>query len=118
MAAVVKETYSLIKIIHPISPNYGCENGVKQIKITEKNLCQLLRTKSLPSRAACIKYFSLFLPLLPYICRVDVIYLTCLVFLKAPNGSFGYLVLQLPLLKKSNYEDRTEANILRPIGNF
>ena len=33
--AVVRQTYSFIKIMQPISPNYNGENGVKQIKITE-----------------------------------------------------------------------------------
>ena len=76
IAAEVRETYSFIKIMQPISSNYNWENGVKQIKITEENLlqscilCQLLRTKS---------YHYL-----PYICLVDVIYLTCLVFVKSP----------------------------------
>ena len=63
------ETYSFIKIMQPISPNYNWKNGVKQIKITEENLsqsctfCQLLRTKTLASRSKCIKHFFLFLPL-------------------------------------------------------
>ena len=63
IAAVFRETYSFIKIMQPISPNYNWENGVKQIKITEENLsqscilCQLLRTKTLPSGSKCIKYF-------------------------------------------------------------
>ena len=43
MAAVVRETYFLMKIMHLINPNYDGENGVKQIKITEylleKNIC-------------------------------------------------------------------------------
>ena len=42
IAAVVKETYSYIKIMQPISPNYNWENGIKQIKITEGNLHQNL----------------------------------------------------------------------------
>ena len=29
IAAVVRETYSFIKIMQPISPNYNWENGVK-----------------------------------------------------------------------------------------
>ena len=55
--------------MQPISPNYNWENGVKQIKITEKNLsqscilCQLLRTKILSSGSKCIKHFFLFLQL-------------------------------------------------------
>ena len=70
IAAVVRETYPFIKIIQPISPNYNCENGVKQIKITEENFskscifCQLLRTKTLASGSKCIKHFFLFIPLL------------------------------------------------------
>ena len=35
------ETYSFIKIMQPISPNYNWENAVKQIKITEENLPQI-----------------------------------------------------------------------------
>ena len=76
--------------MQPISPNYNWENGVKQIKITEENLsqscvlCQLLRTKTLASGSKCIKHFFYFYHYLPYICWVDVIYLTCLVFLKSP----------------------------------
>ena len=68
-AAVVRETYSFIKIMQLISPNYNWENGVKQIQITEKNLsqrcilCPLLRTKILASGSKCIKHFSLLLPL-------------------------------------------------------
>ena len=38
IAAVVREIYSFIKIMQPISLNYNWENGVKQIKITEENL--------------------------------------------------------------------------------
>ena len=73
--------------MHPISPSYGWENGVKQIKITEKNLsqscvlCQLLRSKTLASGSACIKHFSFFYHYLPYVCRVNVIYLTRLVLM-------------------------------------
>ena len=40
IAAVVKETYSFIKIMQPLRPNYNWENGVKRIKITEENLSQ------------------------------------------------------------------------------
>ena len=63
IAEVVRETYSFLKIMQPISPNYNWENGVKQIKITEKNLpkscilCQLLRTKTLASESKYIKHF-------------------------------------------------------------
>ena len=90
IVAVIRETYSFVKIMQPISPNYNWENGVKQIKITEENLsqscilCQLLRTKTLASGSKCIKHFFYFYHYLPYICWVDVIYLTCLVFLKSP----------------------------------
>ena len=68
IAAVVRETYSFIKIMQSISPNYNWENGVKQIRllktICHKSciLCQLLRRKTLASGYKCIKYF-LFLPL-------------------------------------------------------
>ena len=61
------------------------------MQITEENLsqscvlCQLLGTKTLASGSKFIKHFSLFLLLFwPYICLADVIYLTCLVFLKYP----------------------------------
>ena len=63
IAAVVRETYSLIKITQPISPNYNWENGVKQINITKENLsqscilCQLLRTKALASGSKYMKHF-------------------------------------------------------------
>ena len=73
IAAVVRETYSLIKITQPISPNYNWENGVKQINITEENLsqscilCQLLRTKTLASGSKCIKHFFYFYTCLPYL---------------------------------------------------
>ena len=40
IAAVVRETYSFIKMLQTISLNYNWENGVKQIKITEENLSQ------------------------------------------------------------------------------
>ena len=63
IAAVVREIYSFIKIMQPISPNYNWENGVKQIKIIEENLlqicilCQLLRTKTLASGSKYVKHF-------------------------------------------------------------
>ena len=38
IAAIVREKYSFIKIMQPISPNYNGENRVKQIKVTEENL--------------------------------------------------------------------------------
>ena len=69
IAVIVRETYSFNKIMQPISPNYDRENGIKQIKITEKYLsqsyilCQLLRTKALASGSKSIKYIFLFLPL-------------------------------------------------------
>ena len=73
----------------PISQNYDSENGAKQINITEENLsqscilCQLLRKKTLASVSKCFKkiFFDHYLP---YICWLDVIYLTLLVFLKSP----------------------------------
>ena len=78
IAAIVRETYSFIKIKQSISPYYNWENGAKQIrllknichkscillkKICHKSciLCQLLREKTLASRSKCIKHF--FLPL-------------------------------------------------------
>ena len=42
IAAVVRKTYSSIKIMQPLSSNYNWENGVKQIKITEEYLSQKL----------------------------------------------------------------------------
>ena len=91
IAAVARETYSFIKITQAISPNFNWENGVKQIKITEENssksciLCQLLRAKTLVSGSKYINHFlKIFITILPDICWVDVIYLTCLVFLKSP----------------------------------
>ena len=72
------------------SPSYNWENGVKQIRLLKKIchksciLCQLLRTKTLASGSKCIKHFFYFYHYLPYICWVDVIYLTCLAFLKSP----------------------------------
>ena len=86
IVAVVRETYSFIKIMQAISLNYNWENGVKQIKITEENLsqscilCQLLRTKS--QNASNI--FVYLCQYLPYICWVHVIYLIRLAFLKSP----------------------------------
>ena len=103
IAAVVRETYFFIKIMQPISPNYNWENGVKQIKITEENLsqscilCQLLRTKTLASGSKCIKHFFYFYHYLPYICWVDVIYLTCLVFLKSPWWLVWIFCAPMPL---------------------
>ena len=89
--SVVRETYCFIKIKQHISPNYNWENRIKQIKITEENLSQscilrpLLRTKTLASGSKCIKIFPFsFCHYFPYICWVNVIYLTCLVFLKSP----------------------------------
>ena len=78
--------------MQPFNPNYNWETGVKQIKITEENLsqscilCQLLRTKTLAWWSNCIKHFLIIFTTicLPYICWVDVIYLTCLVLLKSP----------------------------------
>ena len=90
IVAVARETYFFIKVIQPITPNYNWENGVKQIKITEENLSQscilyqLLGTKTL---ASMHQTFFLFLKIFAlYILSgwVDVIYLTCLVFLKSP----------------------------------
>ena len=103
IAAVVRETYFLIKIMHPINPNFNWENGVKQTKITEENLsqscilCQLLRTKTLASRSKCIKYFFLFYLYLSYICWVDVNYLTCIVFLKSHSWIVWVICATTPL---------------------
>ena len=85
IAAVVRETYSFIKIMLPIRSSYNWENLVKQIKITEENLsqscilCQSLRTKTLASGSNYIKQFFYFCHYLSYICWVDVIYLICLI---------------------------------------
>ena len=90
----VRETYSFIKIMQPVNPNYNWENEVKQIKNTEENLsqscilCQLLRTKTLAPGSWCIKHFFYFYHYLLQICWMNIIYLTCLVFLKSP----GWLV--------------------------
>ena len=90
IAAVVRETYSFIKIMQFISPNYNWENGVKQIRLLKKIchksciLCQLLRTKTVASGSKCIKHFFYFYRYSSYICWADVIYLTCHVFLKSP----------------------------------
>ena len=88
----LRVTYSFIKIMQPISANYNWENGVKQIKITEENLsqscilCQLIRDKGKDPNTR-VKVHQTFLfyfyRYLPYICWVDVIYLTCVVFLKS-----------------------------------
>ena len=53
-------------------------------RIFVSKLCQLLRTKTLTSGSERIKQFFYFYHCLPYICWGDVIYLTCLVFLKSP----------------------------------
>ena len=86
-----RETYSSIKTMQSISPNYNSVNGVKQIKTTEWNLsqsctlCQLLKTKTLAPGSKCIKqFFLIFYHYLTYICWVDVIHLTCHVLLKCP----------------------------------
>ena len=85
-AAVVKKTYSFIKIMQPVSSNYTWENGVKQIKITEENLsqsfmlCQLLKTNTLASGSKYIKHFCLFLSLfaLYLLIRCDLFNMSCL----------------------------------------
>ena len=89
IAAVVRETYSFIKIMQPITPKYNSENRVEQIKNTEKKLspscilCQLLRTKTVASGSKCIKQFFSLHHYLPYIDWIDLVYLTCLVFHKS-----------------------------------
>ena len=90
LAAVFRESYSFIKIMESISSNGNWENGVKPIRITEEKLsqssilCQFLRTKTLDLRSKCIKHFCFYVyHYLPYICWVDVIYLTYLVFLNS-----------------------------------
>ena len=86
LAAVISETYSFIKTMQPISPNYNWEIRVKQIKITEENLsqscisCQLLRTIRIKTHQTFFFYFYYYLP---YIYWVDVIHLTYLVFVKS-----------------------------------
>ena len=90
IAAVVRKTYSSIKIMQSIGANHNWENWVKQIRLLKKTchksciLCQLLRTKALASGSKYIKHFFYFYYYLPYICWVDVIYLTSHVFLKSP----------------------------------
>ena len=93
IAAVVRETYFFIRIIQSFSPNYNWENGVKQIKITDKNLsqscilCELLRTKTLALGSKCMKHFFYFCRYFSCFRWVDEwmwFYLTCLVFLKSP----------------------------------
>ena len=91
IVAVLRKTYFFVKIMYPISPNYNWENEVKQIKITEENLsqscimCQLPRANTLASGSKCIKQFFLnFCHYLRCICWMDVICLTCLVFVKSP----------------------------------
>ena len=70
--------------MQPISLNYNLENGVNQIKITEKNLsqncilCQLLGTKTLVSWSKYIKHFFYFYHYLRHVFWIDVICLTCL----------------------------------------
>ena len=90
LAAVFRKSYSFIKITQSISSNYNWENGVKPIRITEGKLSQsftlrqFLRTKTLDSQSKCIKHFCFYVyHYLPYICWVDVIYLTYLVFLNS-----------------------------------
>ena len=86
IGAVVRETYSFIKIMQPISPNYNSENEVKKIKITEEIflqsciLCQLLRTKTIASGSKCNKLFSLILPLfaLYLLSGCDLFNMSCL----------------------------------------
>ena len=79
MAAVVRETYSFIKIMQPISPNYNSENGVKQIKIIEENLlqiwilCQLLRIKMHQTLFLFLPLFALYLQ-----SRCDLFNMSCL----------------------------------------
>ena len=41
MAAIVRQTYSLIKIMQATSPNYNRKNGIKQVKVTEENLPEI-----------------------------------------------------------------------------
>ena len=92
------------QIKQPISPNHHWENGIKQIKITEKKLaqscilCQLLRAKTLVSGSKCIKHFFEFYHYLPYICWVEVIYLIFLVFLKSPWWLVWIFFVPTPLI--------------------
>ena len=51
IGAVFREKYSLIKIMHPISPNYSLENRVKQGQ------------GALARGSKCVKHFFKFLPL-------------------------------------------------------
>ena len=105
-----------------ISSNCNWENGVKQIKITEKKLSQscilgqLLKTKTLASKSKCIKHFFCFYCYLPYICWVDVIYLRCLVFLK----SSWLFSLHISCSNPLNYENRasTPSKYIRNIWSL
>ena len=86
-AAVVRKTYSFIKIMQAVSSNYNWENGVKQIKISEENLLkscillyQLLRTKTLVSGSKWIKHCFQFLPLFAIylLSECDLFNMSCL----------------------------------------
>ena len=80
-AAVVRETYSFIKIMQPIGPNYNGENGIKQIKITEENLSLVSnKAKTLQAGSKCIKHFLNSLPLfaLYLLSTCDLFNMSCL----------------------------------------
>ena len=111
-SAVVRETYSFIKIMQPISLNYNWEDGVKQIQITEENLsekcilCQFVRTKALASGLKCMEhfFFSLFY-FSTTICLISVEWMGgcdlwfiehVLYFLNLLNRLFGHFALQPP----------------------
>ena len=115
IATVFMETTSFIRIMQPISPNYPWENGVKQIKRAEQKLSQscifwsIIKDKDFSSRVKMHqKKFSLnFYLHLSYTCWVDVVYLTCLTFLKSlwkPDETFcaqTILTWKLRLLKEN-----------------
>ena len=91
IATVVKETNFFIKVMHYISPNYPWENRAKKIKSAEEKLSpscilgSLAKAKD-PSDRGKIhqQVFGDFYNHLLDTCWVDVIYLTCLIFLKSP----------------------------------
>ena len=90
IATIVRETNSFVKIMQLIRPNYPWENGDKQIKITGEKLsqscilCSITKDKDRSSRVKMHQFSFKFLPPIIYTCWVDMIYLTCLVFIKSP----------------------------------
>ena len=86
MAAMVRETYSFIKIMQFVSPNYNGENGVKKIRLTEENFSQKLYLVSIAKkkdpniRVKMHQTFFLFLPLfvLYLLSGCDLFNISCL----------------------------------------